>query len=821
MKFSRKNILSAIISRQLCMEGDFVMRQQKKIIQKFYTTYKRLHMEIEKVLLDKNNSSFYASVILDRMMILYFLQKNGILPENLLINKYIEFERDNLSFHNFLIELFKKINTNYSDRNDCDEIIPYLNLSIFQVTNIFSNLKTVELDYGKILDQFNKYDWKLEEISKNMTVTPKILGSVFEKYINQKDMGAYYTEDDTTEYITSNTIALSVLYKMVDNKTILKNMYFYLRNKPEFFVKKNEFFTYQFEKDFQNSNYHQRVSEIENINEYKFELLIKNNVDIMSLLKFTIENETNPNIIKDIFHALSNLTILDPTCGTGAFVIKALDILLDLFLTIDSKYKNLTNSSLLGEINETNKEFIILKHCIENVLYGVDLMEEAIEILNTRLYLRLLSCFNSDVKSLPEIKTNFKTGNSLIGEVVFPENSQTVEELNIFSFESYQLNILDWEYQEWKKQVKPFHWCLEFSDVIKKGGFDCIIGNPPYIEYSKVKKNQYEVFGYETIRCGNLFAFTLEKSYQLLKDKGILGMIVPISVISTPRMAELRRLLRRNSSYVFYSNFGDRPGTLFTGVHQKLTIIISQKDKNSLGADIYTSKYYHWYQEERNGLFNSLYYIKNNFIHAENDFYYKFNDKEQINIIRKINSNNTSLEKIFSENGNFKLYLGMRMTFWTKAFINKKDSNEFKEFSFNSEIDRNVIMALLNSSLFFFYWECVSDCWHITSKEFGHFKFDINKMDTVYKNRLSKLALQLERKLEENKVYIGSTQTNYEYRHKKCKAIIDEIDLILGNHYGLTIDEINYLKYYQLKYRMNDELDVYLNSLGGKQIECN
>ena len=96
--------------------------------------------------------------------------------------------------------------------------------------------------------------------------------------------------------------------------------------------------------------------------------------------------------------------------------------------------------------------------------------------------------------------------------------------------------------------------------MLKRGGFDCIIGNPPYIEYSRVRKSQYELFDYKTIKCGNLYAFTLERSYQLLNEGGVLGMIVPISIISTPRMSELRNLLRENSDFIFYSNFGDAAG---------------------------------------------------------------------------------------------------------------------------------------------------------------------------------------------------------------------------------------------------------------------
>src|SRR5699024_2099315 len=149
---------------------------------------------------------------------------------------------------------------------------------------------------------------------------------------------------------------------------------------------------------------------------------------------------------------------------------------------------------------------------------------------------------------------------------------------------------------------------------------------------------------YKTIKCGNLFAFTLERSCQLLKENGVLGMIVPISIISTPRMASLRELLKNNGHFVFYSNFGDRPGTLFNGVHQKLTIILIQKNSNqNSNAKIYTTSYYHWYNNERNKLFQTLYYNRN-FLAEHEDLYYKVGDEEQLRIISKINKNSKTLK---------------------------------------------------------------------------------------------------------------------------------------------------------------------------------
>ena len=117
----------------------------------------------------------------------------------------------------------------------------------------------------------------------------------------------------------------------------------------------------------------------------------------------------------------------------------------------------------------------------------------------------------------------------------------------------------------------------------------------------------------------------------------------------------------------------------------------------------------------------------------------------------------------------------------------------------------------MNSNLYYFMWETISDGWHITRKELEFFKFDMELLNHEYRSKLIDLAFKLEEDLEKNKEYVGTKQTKYEYRHKKSKLIINEIDLLLKNHYGFTDEEYNHIINYNLKYRMNDELDEYLS----------
>ncbi|WP_461257418.1 Eco57I restriction-modification methylase domain-containing protein, partial [Treponema sp. R80B11-R83G3] len=117
------------------------------------------------------------------------------------------------------------------------------------------------------------------------------------------------------------------------------------------------------------------------------------------------------------------------------------------------------------------------------------------------------------------------------------------EKLNRYLADTYGLGAkTQWKrkkeketaYQAWKESHQPFHWFAEFYGIISKGGFDVVIGNPPYVEYSKVKKD-YVIKGYETEGCGNLYAFVADRAISLLQKNGKIGMIIPISSVSNDK----------------------------------------------------------------------------------------------------------------------------------------------------------------------------------------------------------------------------------------------------------------------------------------------
>jgi hypothetical protein len=121
-----------------------------------------------------------------------------------------------------------------------------------------------------------------------------------------------------------------------------------------------------------------------------------------------------------------------------------------------------------------------------------------------------------------------------------------------------------------------------------------------------------------------------------------------------------------------------------------------------------------------------------------------------------------------------------------------------------------IFNSILNSNLFFFYWETISDCWHLTLDNLKYFKISYDKVTDTKINNLRKYLKKLEIDLEKNKKGIYSKQTDFEYQHKKSKIIIDNIDDELSGIMELKANDINYLKDYQAKYRLNNYFEEYL-----------
>lgn len=320
--------------------------------------------------------------------------------------------------------------------------------------------------------------------------------------------------------------------------------------------------------------------------------------------------------------------------------------------------------------------------------------------------------------------------------------------------------------------------------------FDIIVGNPPYVEDSKSDTKP-------PVKYGNIYANVLENSSQQLNEFGVFGYVIPLSYVSTLRMKKIRNVLDSRLPEQFILSYADRPDCLFTSVHQKLNVMFAKKSRKKA---YYTSNYQYWYKDERKKLFEDISAIKNNFIVP--GFIPKIGNKKDSEIFQKVYSTVNTITDYYDVSGK-SIYLNMRATFWIKAFLKEHYSAEYKQLNFDENV-ANLMMCIFNSSLFWWFWVCVSDCWHITNKELSSFRIPTN----FDPEEVSKFASILENRLEETKVYVGTKQTEYEYKHKDCVDIIHQIDDYIAELYGLTTEENLYVKNFNLRYRLGGGADI-------------
>lgn len=322
------------------------------------------------------------------------------------------------------------------------------------------------------------------------------------------------------------------------------------------------------------------------------------------------------------------------------------------------------------------------------------------------------------------------------------------------------------------------------TKIDNEAKFELIVGNPPYVE-----DRQYG--GVLDDRYGNVYCNVLSNASKLLTPDGAIGFIVPLSYSSTPRMRRIRtELLSRLSQQVVMS-FADRPDSLFSKVHQKLCILIATNEPN---CAFYTSNYQYWYKDERTRLFKNIALTLNQF--ASEDKIPKLGTSQDISLFSKFENLQTPTVYEISRSGSHIVCINRRETFWMKAFRGSRHHPEFKEFYFDSRDDAALLYCILNSSLFWWYWIAVSDCWHV-SRSLNSFKMP-NSYDS---SDFGSLAARLESRLELTKKRVNTKQTEFEYKHVESLDVIEEIDHAVNQIYGLTPSESEYVRNFAIEYR--------------------
>lgn len=678
----------------------------KKFYREFSTYQKKLVSEISG-LENLSDKEWYSSLLLNRIMFIYFMQWKGFMDgnQNYLGEKLAKVSQikgpDNFYgfFKDFLLPLFHKglgAGEKISVPPEIAEIIgeiPYVNGGIFSEheLELSNSIEVPDSAFKTIFEFFDNYQWHLDSRStgKPNEINPDVLGYVFEQFVNNKEVGAYYTKEDITDYMTSNTLVVSVLKKIQEISSI--NILLPLAHTPERYIWSSIKFGDEYkneiprEDDFDSMERkspphiglpgetywetHRRLQYLDDLrnvindgNLLTLSDLVSWNLDLETLLIDLIDGIDTAQDVIQIWNALSNLKVIDPTCGSGAFLFAALNqlesiysVLLDVAEVHAKTSRNEELRQLLGEVKKhPNRRYFILKHASQKNLYGVDLMKEATEIARLRLFLKLMSTIDviEDIEPLPDLEFNIKSGNLLIG---ITQASKLNDYLNTLDASSMMDDIFTkrdhladlWEnfiesqenghiaatkakkllnsgtvilrdtldelfykasnskdhetLSDWKSQSSPFHWFIEFPSVFQQGGFDVVIGNPPYISKSKVK---YNLKGHRTSDCPDIYAMCMERACDILKSDGAFAMIVMSSLAFSSRYANLRNVLNDRFATRFISSFAKIPAALFDGVKVRNTIFIGMNFEKRL----LSSPMYRWIQEFRPHLMSQIRY---------------------------------------------------------------------------------------------------------------------------------------------------------------------------------------------------------------------
>jgi len=952
-----------------------------KVTKKFYDQFKKEHADFLKFIKGIPIDAYrewYASLMLNRLMFIYFIQEKGFLDGD---TRYLQnrlkmvLQRKGkdkfLSFYRyFLLRLFHEgLGQQTAQRSaDFESIlgqVPYLNGGLFEVHELeqtYSGIDIPDDAFHRLFAFFDGWRWHLDErpLKNDREINPDVLGYIFEKYINQKQMGAYYTKEDITGYIAKNTV-IPHLFDATEKKCAIafqpgSALWRLLRDDPDRYIysamrkglidEQGEVIPLprdigrgledvgqrggwnrpaETEFALPTETWREHVARRERCLEIREKVatgeihqindLITYNLDIRQFAQDVITTCEGPELLRAFYNTLAGrvpeksneqfepgISVLDPTCGSGAFLFAALNILEPLYEACLTRMRafvdDMDNSGephspqkyadfrrILADLEKhPNARYFILKSIVVNNLYGVDIMEEAVEICKLRLFLKLVAQVDKvkELEPLPDIDFNIRAGNTLVGFATLDDVKRTLEgtladkelrgkvdrieedaevieraferfhemqtglgidaqefgaakrtlrdrlkelaaKLDGFLAEEYAVDVRDKKaYDKWINYHEPFHWFAEFYGIISQGGFDVVIGNPPWKEYASVKRT-YTVSGYFTERCGNLHGICTERALRLRSGMGRMSFIVQLPLTSSSRMNSVRSLLRQRSSSLFVVPFDDRPGKLFDGLEHCRSTIFFSEAPSSKGTTLYTARYQRWPTEARPNLFAQLEFARHSGEAILPGLFPKYASDLEVSIFAKVKarSDTTFGESLSPKATRHFVFYQEATQYWVKAayglpFYSKNGDvgapAHGRHLYFGTAESAYGGLALLNSSLFYAYFIAHGDCFHLSDNLVWSFPTPRKLMSD---QQLTCLGKRLQTSLTSNaarktiRTRAGDEITYAEFFAARSKDIIDEIDCLLAKHYGFSKQEVDFIINYDFDFRMNlsEEVD--------------
>ena len=445
---------------------------------KFFENIVKNNPQYDKLLLFKKSQKF-----LDRILFILFAEDKNLIPTNA-ISRVVESWAlaDDLQYKP-LYDLFKILFTHLNEGHvyKSGYEIPAYGGGLFTPDPLLDSIKVDDDILKDDLLILSKYDY-------NTDVDVNILGHIFEHSLSEieeieaklkgeqvdttkgkrKKDGVFYTPKYITKYIVDNTVG-----KLCNEKKSILEL----------------------DQDFDIVEYQKSSGGVNKNGEKLFHTL-------ESYKKWLLE-----------------LKIVDPACGSGAFLNEALSFLIKEHKEVDDLIAELTNTPL--RIFDTEKSIL------ENNIYGVDINEESVEIAKLSMWLRTAQ----KGRQLSNLSNNIKCGNSLIDDITVAGD-------------------------------KAFNWENEFPAVFEKGGFDVVIGNPPYVRKQGLMEHYPEMCVYYESKYVSatanydLYALFMEASYRLINNKGIVSFILPHKFLVSDFGVGIRKFFKENTAVKNLVHFG-------------------------------------------------------------------------------------------------------------------------------------------------------------------------------------------------------------------------------------------------------------------------
>ena len=817
----------------------------------------------------------FAKKLLGQIVFLYFLQKKGWLgvekdsawgtgSPNFMRKIFQDNELTGKNFFDEILEplFYTALNVDRSRKNDLypqlNLRIPFLNGGLFEELDnydwqknnfsipnkFFSN----EAEKGRheadgILDIFDRYNFTINEdepTEREVAIDPEMLGKVFENLLDsgtRKSKGAFYTPREIVHYMCRETLISYLVEKSKISEDAIKNFILY----GEYF-KDADIANFAGNQDLQISD--EIFSPVNNINR------------LAELDKF-----------------LQDVKVADLAVGSGAFPLGMLN-------EITKAREVLTTYLNLGRAEKFERSLYDLKlETIKNSIFACDIEPSAVDIAKLRLWLTIViddeptADKNSfKPKPLPNLDCNIICGNSLIdefegvplikhskvlnnadegnrqGSVFQNEIDFRIKDLirvqkNLFhesdhdrkeEHRRYIRDIYDgiiieqlgknsalakkYKLAARQKSLPFILWQLYFPTVFRdNGGFDIIVGNPPYgakisASDKKVVKKSYQCTKTITGKhkgSTDTFALFIEKSFNLCNKGGTVNLIVPMSVTSSDSMTALHNLLEKNCRVIRVSSYSNRPKQIFDAACIRTSIFSFQKTFSPI-ENLFTSKIMRRDEDHSiKNIIESLSFV-DSLKFKLSGRYPKIGTEQQREIIRKIFSFNKKIADYSDEDGEPFYYRTSGGRYFNVITDYPTGSSKEKPFHVAKRFTK-VIGATLSTSLFWFYQQTYTNGLDLKQFEIENFPlFDLEKLslqdlsniDKLYDSYLSDIERNVSvRTSSENSSYTVSQFKNYKLN--KSKHLADKLDDIIGLHYGLSVVEIEYLKNFELEIRMS------------------